>query len=74
MMLKKLDNYTDEHEKFDIEGVGEVDTVIGKDGDDIYYYWKDLDINIKVINITLILTKFDKNVTDYPIEPPNNIE
>ena len=76
MMLKKLDNYTDEHEKFDIEGVGEVDTVIGKDGDDIYYYSKDLDINIKVItkNITLILTKFDKNVTDYPIEPPNNIE
>ena len=76
MMLKKLDNYTAEHEKFNVEGVGEVDTVIGKDGDDIYYYSKDLDINVKVVtkNVTLIVNKFDKNVTDYPNSIPDNIE
>ncbi len=76
MMLKKLDNYTTEHEKFNVEGVGEVDTVIGKDGDDTYYYSEDLGINVKITtkNITLIVTKFDKNVTDYPHSIPDNIE
>ena len=75
-MFKKLDSYTTEHEKFNVEGVGEVDTVIGKDGDDIYYYSQDLDINVKVIttNITLIVTKFDKNVTDFPHSIPDNME
>ena len=73
MMLKKLDNYTTEHEKFNVEGVGEVDTVIGKDGDDTYYYSEDLGINVKITtkNITLIVTKFDKNVTDYPHSIPS---
>ena len=75
MMLKKLDNYTTEHEKFNIEGAGEVDTIIGKDGDDTYYYSKDLGINVKVVskNTTLVVNKFDKNVNDYPISIPDNI-
>ena len=74
MMLKKLDNYTTEHEKLNVEGVGEVDTVVGKDGDDTYYYSEDLGINVKVMtkNITIVVTKFDNNVTDYPHSVPNN--
>ena len=75
LMLTKLDEYTTEHEKFTVEGVGEVDTVIGKDGDNTYYYSKELDLNVKTVttNITSVLTKYDKNVTDYPHSIPDNI-
>lgn len=61
-----LDNYSDEHESLNIEGVGAVDTVKGVDDEGYtYYYSKDLNMNVKIENKaqTWSLTKFVTNVT-----------
>ena len=44
-----LDEYSDEHETLEIEGVGEIDTVKGvNDKGETYYYSKDLNMNVKI--------------------------
>ena len=61
-----LDNYSDEHETVNIEGVGTVDTVKGVDDEEYtYYYSKDLNMTVKIQNKVQVwyLTKFDINVT-----------
>lgn len=60
-----LDNYSDEHESVNIEGVGTVDTVKGVDDEGYtYYYSKDLNMNVKIENNAQVwsLTKFNTNV------------
>ena len=70
-----LDNYSDEHETVNIEGVGAVDTVKGVDDEGYtYYYSKDLNMNVKIENKaqTWSLTKFVANVTTgFPHELPD---
>lgn len=61
-----LDNYSDEHETVNIDGVGEVVTVKGVDDEGYtYYYSKDLNMNVKIENKAQVwyLTKFVTNVT-----------
>ena len=61
-----LDNYTDEHETINIEGVGAVDTVKGTDDEGYtYYYSKDLGFNVKIENNVQVwyLSKYDTSVT-----------
>lgn len=70
-----LENYSDEHETIDIEGVGEVDTVKGVDEEGYtYYYSKDLNMNVKIENKAQVwyLTKFVANVTTgFPHDLPD---
>ena len=61
-----LDNYSDEHETVNIEGVGAVDTVKGTDDEGYtYYYSKDLGFNVKIENNVQVwyLSKYDTSVT-----------
>lgn len=73
-----LDDYTDEHETINVEGLGEVDTVKGTlvdyNGTEYtVYYSKQLGFNIKVENTVQAwyLTKFDTSVgSSFPHELP----
>ena len=75
------DEYTDEHEKFNIEGVGEIDavkgTIIDLNGKEYtVYYSKDLGFNVKVENSVQAwyLTRFDTNVTsEFPHPLPDKV-
>ena len=70
-----LDNYSDEHETVNIEGVGSVDTVKGEDDEGYtYYYSKDLNMNVKIENKAQVwyLTRFNANVTTgFPHDLPD---
>ena len=70
-----LDNYSDDHATIEIEGLGEVDTVIGTDEKGYtYYYSKDLGFNVKIENSvqSWTLTKYDTNVSSvFPYELPD---
>ena len=74
-----LDNYSDTHVTINIEGLGEVDTVVGTlvefDGDEYtLYYSKDLGMNVKIENTVQAwyMTKYDANVSsEFPHPLPN---
>lgn len=73
LMLTKLDNYTNEHIKIYVEGLGNIDTVIGIDGDNKYYYSDKYNINVKIEAkaYTWTLTKYDINANHCPYDIPN---
>ena len=73
LMLTKLDNYTNSHEKIYVESLGYVDTVIGIAGEIKYYYSEKYNINVKVEAkaYTWTLTKYELDVSDYPYTLPN---
>ncbi len=69
-----LDDYSDNHETIEIEGIGAVDTVTGTDDEGYtYYYSKDLGFNVKIENNvqTWQLVKFDTNVSGFPHDLPD---
>ncbi len=70
-----LDEYSDNHESIEIEGLGTVDTVTGTDEKGYtYYYSKELGLNVKIENIaqSWTLVKYDTNVTSvFPYELPD---
>lgn len=69
-----LNNYSNNHETIEIEGVGTVDTVTGTDDEGYtYYYSKDLGFNVKIENNvqTWYLFKFDTNVSGFPHSLPD---
>ena len=70
-----LDNYSDNHETIEIEGLGKVDTVIGTDDQGYtYYYSRDLGFNVKIENSaqSWTLIKYDTKVSSsFPYELPD---